>query len=172
VKSAAVVGVIALAVALQLALARFTVGGRWVFDLVLVAVVYVSLRWGPTAGVLGGSLGGLLQDALAGTTIGVGGLTKTVVGFATGVIGSQFIVSRPLPRMLLVAGATIVARLLVLGLFGLIDLRWPDVSWLAMLSETALNSLAAFVLYQGSESLPGLLRRGPARRSSFGKRKW
>lgn len=171
-KSAAVVGVIILAVALQMSLARFAVGGRWAFDLVLVAVVYVALRWGPTAGVLGGSLGGLIQDALAGSTVGVGGLAKTVAGFAAGVVGSQFIVTRPLPRMLLVAGATVVARLMVVGLFGMIDLRWPDVSWLALLVETLLNALAAFVVFQGSESLPGLLRRGPSRRSTFGKRKW
>lgn len=171
-KSAAMVAVIGVAVALQLSLARFTVGGRWAFDLVLVAVVYVSLRWGPTAGVLGGTLGGLLQDALSGTTVGVGGLAKTVVGFATGVVGSQFIVTRPLPRMLLVAGATIVMRLIVIGLFGLIDLRWPDVAWISMLIETLLNALAAFVVFQGAESLPGLLRRGPSRRSSFGKRRW
>ena len=171
-KNAAVVGVIILAVALQMSLARFAVGGRWAFDLVLVAVVYVALRWGPGAGVLGGSLGGLIQDALAGSTVGVGGLAKTVAGFAAGVVGSQFIVTRPLPRMLLVAGATVVARLMVVGLFGMIDLRWPDVSWLALLSETLLNALAAFVVFQGSESLPGMLHRGPSRRSTFGKRKW
>lgn len=171
-KSAAVLGVIVLAVALQMSLARFAVGGRWAFDLVLVAVVYVALRWGPTAGVLGGTLGGLMQDALSGNTVGVGGLAKTVVGFAAGVVGSQFIVTRPLPRMLLVAAATVVARVMVLGLFGMIDLRWPDVSWLALLIETLLNALAAFVVFQGSESLPGMLRRGPSRRSTFGRRKW
>lgn len=171
-KTAGVVGVIVFAVALQMSLARFAVGGRWAFDLVLVAVVYVALRWGPTAGVLGGTLGGLMQDALAGNTVGVGGLAKTVVGFAAGVIGSQFIVTRPLPRMLLVAAGTVVARLIALGLFGLIDLRWPDVSWLAMLTETLLNALVAFVVFQGSESVPAMMRRGPSRRSAFGKRKW
>lgn len=171
-KAAGVVAAVAIAVALQLTLARFTVGSRWVFDLVLVAVVFVSLRFGPTAGVLGGSMGGLLQDALAGTTVGVGGLAKTVVGFAAGVIGSQFIVTRPLPRMLLVAGGTVIARLIVISLFAVIDARWPDVPWIAILIETLLNSLAAFILFQGSESLPAMMRRGPSRRSSFGKRIW
>ncbi len=171
-KGAAFVAVIAVAVALQLSLSRFTVAGPWAFDLVLVAVVYVALRWGPTAGVIGGSIGGLIQDALTGGTIGVGGLAKTVIGFGAGVIGSQFIVARPLPRMLLVAGATVVMRLVMLGIFGMIDLHWPAVSWLAMLSETLLNTLAAFVVFQGAESLPAMMRRGPSRRSSFGKRKW
>lgn len=171
-KALGVAGAIVLAVALQTGLARFTVGSHWSFDLVLVAVVYVALRWGPSAGVIGGTLGGVIQDALAGSTIGVGGLAKTIIGFAAGVIGSQFIVARPLPRMVLVGGATVVARLIVSGLHGMIDLSWPGVSWLAMLSETALNALAAFVLFQGMESVPGMLRRGPSRRSAFGKRKW
>ena len=171
-RTAAGVAFIAGAVALQLTLARFTVGSRWVFDLVLVAVVYVALRWGPTAGVLAGTLGGLVQDALAGRTIGVGGLAKTIVGFTAGVVGSQFIVTEPLPRMLLVAVATVVARMLVLGMFALIDLDWPPVAWLAMLTETLLNSLAAFVLFQGAESVPAMLKRRPSGRSSFRKRRW
>jgi rod shape-determining protein MreD len=171
-KIVAGLAVVAGAVAGQLLLSRFTVGGRLVFDLVLVAVVFVSLKWGPTAGIFAGTLGGIAQDALAGTTIGVSGLSKTIVGFFAGVIGSQFIVVRPLPRMLLVAGATVVARLLVLGVFGLIDLSWPPVPWLAMLSETTMNALVAFVVFQGTESVPMMLRRGPSRRSSFGKRQW
>lgn len=171
-KTASVVAVIGGAVALQLALSRFTVGGHWVFDLVLVAVVLVALRWGPTAGVLGGSLGGLLQDALGGTTVGVGGLAKTIVGFTSGVIGSQFIVTRPVPRMLLVAGATVAARLIMLAIFGLIDLRWPAVSWTGMLTETALNALVAFIVFQGAESVPVMLRRRPMRSSTFRARKW
>ncbi len=171
-KSAAVVAVIAVAVALQMTLARFTVGGRWVFDLVLVAVVFVALRWGPTAGAVGGTIGGLLQDALGGTTVGVGGLAKTIVGFAAGVIGSQFIVTRPVPRMLLVAGATVAARVVVLALRGLIDLSWPEVSWTGMLTETALNALVAFLVFQGAESVPAMIRRRPLQRASFRTRRW
>lgn len=171
-KTAAVVAVVAAAVTLQMSLTRFTVGGHWTFDLVLVAVAYVALRWGPTAGVLGGTLGGLTQDALAGSTIGVGGLATTIVGFAMGVIGSQFIVARPLPRMLLVAGATVVHRLIIAVIFGAIDLRWPGVLWLAMLGETTLNALAAFILFQGIEMAPRLLRYRPSRHSAFGRRKW
>lgn len=170
-KNLGIVGIVALAVTLQLSLARMTVGGRWGFDLVLVAVVYVALRWGPTAGVIAGTLGGLTQDALAGTTIGVGGLSKTIVGFAAGVIGSQFIVTRPFPRMLLVAAASVMSRTAMWALFGVVGWHWPSMPWVGMLSETALNAAVAFAVYQGSETLPGLLRRRPTRRA-FGARKW
>jgi rod shape-determining protein MreD len=172
VKVAGVAAAIIGAVALQLAFARFTVGGRWSIDLVLVAVAFIALKWGPGAGVIGGTIGGLTQDALAGGIIGVGGLAKTIVGFFMGVIGSQFIVARPAPRMLIVAGATLANRLLVQAILSAIALRWAGVRWPVMLTETALNALSAFVLFQSIDTLPALLRRGPSRRSNFGKRKW
>jgi rod shape-determining protein MreD len=167
-----VVGVMAASVALQMAFARFTVGGNWSLDLVLVAVAFVALKWGPGAGVVGGTIGGLTQDALAGGVIGVGGLAKTIVGFGVGVIGSQFIVARPAPRMVIVAGASIVHRLLVQAILSAINLGWIGVSWPAMLTETGLNALTALVLFQAVETVPALMRRGPSRRSNFGKRKW
>lgn len=171
-KVAGVAAVIIGSVALQMAFARFTVGGRWSVDLVLVAVAFIALKWGPGAGVIGGTIGGLTQDALSGATIGVGGLAKTIVGFLVGVIGSQFIVARPAPRMLIVAGATLANRLIVQAIVSAIALSWAGVRWPAMLTETGLNSLAALILFQSIETVPALLRRGPSRRSNFGKRKW
>lgn len=171
-KAFGIIGVIAGAVALQMAFARFTVGGRWSLDLVLVGVAFVALKWGPGAGVIGGTIGGLTQDALAGGTIGVGGLSKTIVGFFVGVIGSQFIVTRPAPRMLIVAVATIVNRLIVQAILSAIDLSWNGLSWPAMLAETGLNALTALVAFYSIDTVPALMRRGPSRRSGFGKRKW
>jgi thiamine transporter ThiT len=155
VKLAGVAAAIIGAVALQMAFARFTVGGRWSIDLVLVAVAFIALKWGPGAGI-----------------IGVGGLAKTIVGFLMGVIGSQFIVARPAPRMRIEAGATLANRLLVQAILSAIALHWAGVRWPVMLTETALNALSAFVLFQSIDTLPALLRRGPSRRSNFGKRKW
>jgi rod shape-determining protein MreD len=171
-KATAVILTVAIGVALQMGLARFTVGGRWAFDLVLVAVAYAALRWGPSAGVWAGTIGGLTQDALAGTVIGVGGLAKTIVGFGMGVIGSQFIVARPIAKMLLVAAATVLQQLIMAGLLNTIDLHWSGISWMAMLSQTLLNALAAFIAFQAAETLPGAVKRRPMRRSSFSTRKW
>ena len=94
-KLTSVLVTVLVAVVLQVTLARYTVGGRWVFDLVLVGVVYAALLWGPVAGMLAGTIGGLLQDVLAGDVVGVGGLAKTLVGFAAGVVGTQFVLVRP-----------------------------------------------------------------------------
>ncbi len=171
-KAFGVIGVIVASVALQMAVARFTVGGRWSVDLVLVAVAFIALKWGPGAGIIGGTLGGLTQDALAGGTIGVSGLAKTVVGFFVGVIGSQFVVAQPAPRMVIVAGASLTNRLLTQAILSAIDLTWAGLSWRAILTETGLNAVAAFVLFQSIETVPALLRRRPSRSSGFGKRKW
>ena len=96
---------IIIALALQTSLARFLTPGGGLVDLVFIAVVYIALSSGPTAGMIAGAVAGLSQDALAasgtlnvvigaGTVstqsiIGIGSLAKTVVGFFSGVVGSR-----------------------------------------------------------------------------------
>ena len=36
-----------------------------------------------------------MQDVLSADIVGIGGLAKTLVGFAAGVLGTQFVVARP-----------------------------------------------------------------------------
>jgi rod shape-determining protein MreD len=82
---------------------------------VLVAVVYVALTSGATSGMLAGSVAGLIQDALASPIIGVGGLAKSIVGFAVGAIGQQFIVTAAIPRLLVFMAATAAHAVLFQG---------------------------------------------------------
>lgn len=172
-KSVGVLVAVLVSVILQVTLARYTIGGRWVFDFVLVGVVFSALQWGPVAGLFAGTMGGLLQDVLAGQIVGVGGLAKSVIGFAAGIVGTQFVLTRPQARTIIVVGATIVHRILMLGLQALIDQHWPGVSWGAMLAETAMNTLCAFAAFQVTASLPGMVdRRRASRRSSLSKRQW
>ena len=81
VKVAWVVGMTALALALQTTLARFWSGDTVAVDLVLVVVVYAASESGPMTGLLTGTFAGLVQDALSSGVIGIGGLAKTIVGF-------------------------------------------------------------------------------------------
>jgi rod shape-determining protein MreD len=173
VRVPALIGTMLVAVALQVALARYTVADRWVFDLVLVGVVFCALHWGPVAGMLGGTLGGLLQDLLAGTIVGVSALAKTIVGFGAGVVGAQFVVARPRARMMIVAVVSVVHRLLMLGLTGLIDQQVPAVAWGAILGETGLNAVVGLIAFQATEALPAALERGRmSRRSTLSRRQW
>jgi len=173
VKFTSVLLTVTIAVLLQIALARFTVGGNWVFDLVLVGVVFAGLQWGPTAGLVAGTMGGLLQDLVAGEVVGVSGLAKTIVGFLAGVIGTQFVLTRPHARSIIVAAGSVAHRVLMLALVGLIEQQWPGATWGAMLAETGLNTAAGFLLFQGITGLPGMVaRRRASRRTSFGRRQW
>lgn len=166
--AAVVAGVIA-----QVTLARYTVGGTWVFDLVLVGVVFAALQGGPVAGLWSGTFGGLLQDVLAGDVAGVGGLAKTLVGFLAGYIGAQFVMTRVSGRALVVAVATLVHRLLMVALLSLIDQRWLGLAWGAMLAEVVLNTAAAFAVFYGVSAGPGIVaRRRASRRSSLSRRQW
>jgi rod shape-determining protein MreD len=169
----AVLAAVLIAVVLQIALARYAVGGRWVFDLVLVGVAFAALQGGAVAGMLAGTLGGLLQDVLSGGIVGVGGLAKTIVGCVVGVVGTQFVLVRPSGRMLIVAVATVFHRLIMVSLQALIDLQWFGISWGPMLVEVAINAGVALIVFQAANALPGALaRQRMSRRSSLSRRQW
>jgi rod shape-determining protein MreD len=108
---------IAIALALQTTLASLVIRGTAALDLVLIVVVYLALITGPVTGLLLGSAAGLVQDSLSSGIIGVGGLSKTVVGFVAGVLGTQFIVTAPLSRFLVFVLATVLNAGIFMGLY-------------------------------------------------------
>ena len=163
---------VVIAVTLQLLIARYATGGRLLLDLVLVGVVYAALKWGPVAGMLAGTCGGLIQDVLSNDIAGTGGLAKTIIGFTTGVLGTQFVVARPAGRMVVVAGASLLHRITILGLHALVDQHWPGLPWAAMLGETGLNSLCGLVAFQVGEGWPGFLKRSRHARGTGIRRRW
>ena len=169
----AILATVVLGVLAQALLVRYAVGGRLVFDFVLVAVVYAALRWDARAGLIGGTVGGLLQDVLSGGVAGVGGLAKTLVGGAAGGVGSLFVVTRPHWRALIVAGASFVHRLLMIALTSLISEQWSGLPLADMLGETVVNTVCAWVLFQGTDALPAALeRRRMHRQARWGRRNW
>ena len=92
-KIAAITLAIVGALVLQTTLSGLIVGSTVAVNLVLVAVVYLALTYGPVTGLLSGMIGGLAQDALAGGIVGLGGLTKTLIGFIVGLLSAQFILT-------------------------------------------------------------------------------
>jgi rod shape-determining protein MreD len=159
VRAAGVILAIVVALALQTTLARFFFRGAIAVDLVLVAVVYVALTSGPATGLLAGTFAGLVQDALSSSVIGIGGLAKTIVGFLAGVIGTQFIVSQPLPRFVVFFGASILHALVFMGLYVLLDLRHFDAPYTAVAGQAAANAVVGVVAFQVVELLPGAVER-------------
>ena len=148
-----------LALVLQTTLAEMLVRGTAALDLVLVVVVYVALSTGPATGLLAGAIGGLAQDALSSGIIGVGGLSKTVVGFLIGIIGTQFIVAQPLPRFVVFFGATLLHAVVFMGLYVLLDLRHFGTPYAAVAGQAAGNAAVGVVTFQLVELLPGAVER-------------
>lgn len=157
-RAAGVIVALALALTLQTTLGPF-VRGPISIDLVLVAVVYVALTSGPVTGLLAGTLAGVIQDALAAQVIGIGGLAKSLVGFVTGIIGTQFIVSQPLPRFVVFFVASIAHQAIVIGLGVLLDLRTFGRPYTPALVQSAANALIGVLTMQLVELLPGAVER-------------
>jgi rod shape-determining protein MreD len=165
VKAAGVFLAVAVAVALQTTLARFVIRGLVAVDLVLVAVVYVALTSGPVTGLLTGTFAGLVQDALTTGVVGIGGLAKTVVGFLAGIIGTQFIVTQPIPRFVVFFGATVVHAIIYVGLYVLLDLRHFGTPVAAVAGQATGNAAVGVVAFQLVELLPGAVERRRAAKS-------
>jgi cell shape-determining protein MreD len=179
-KTAGVFLAIAVALALQTTLAHFVMRGTGALDLLLVVVVYVGLVSGPVAGLLVGALSGLAQDTLSATgaaavsatgaitlarsIIGVGGLAKTVVGFMTGVVGTQFIVTALVPRLVVFFCATVVHAVIFLGLSVILDLRLSSVPYGPVAVQAVGNAIVGGVAFQLIEGFPGFLERRRATR--------
>jgi len=174
VRAAGIALVIIVALALQTSLARFLTPGGGLVDLVFVAVVFIALSSGPTAGMIAGAVAGLSQDALAASgalnvaigvddvaravstqsIIGIGSLAKTVVGFFAGIVGSQFIVARPLPRALVFFTATVTHAIIFVGLYRVIDRGYTQATVGAILSQAGANALVGVLVFQIADFLP------------------
>lgn len=172
-KTLRVLAIVVGVVLLQTALSRYTIGGRFVFDLVLVGVVFAALQLGAVAGMLAGTVGGLAQDILSGGVYGVSALVNTVVGYAAGVLGTQFVVAKAQARALIVAAATLLHAVILSVLLALIDQTWPSLSWKAILEEMVINAVVGWVAFLITDSVPGAVARGRSRnRSSWSRRTW
>lgn len=168
-----VFAVVAAAVLLQVAFARFAIGGRFSFDFVLVGVVFAAVESGAVAGMLAGTIGGLMQDFVAGGVVGVSGLVNTLVGYITGTFGTRFVVAKAHARALIVGAATIIHYLMLASLHAVITQTWPVIVWTAMLEAVVINALVGWVAFQLTEAVPGAMARGRSRRRpSLSRRQW
>ena len=164
-KTAGIILAVTVALTLQTTLARFLERGEVAVDLVLVVVVYVALTSGPVTGLMTGALAGLMQDALSSGVVGIGGLAKTLIGFLAGIIGTQFIVSQPLPRFVVFFAATLLHAVVFIGLYTLLDLRHFGSPYAATLGQAAGNAAVGVIAFQLAELLPGAVERRRASRS-------
>jgi rod shape-determining protein MreD len=164
VRSAAAFAAIFVALAAQTTLAGYVFRSSTPIDLVLIVVVYVAIRSGPVTGLVAGTVAGLIQDALAGGILGIGGLAKTLVGFLSGVLGTQFIVTAPLPRFVLLLLATALHAVIFMGLYSLLDLRQFPAPYPSIAGQAFGNAFVGVIAFQVVEWFPGFVDRRRAGR--------
>jgi rod shape-determining protein MreD len=164
VRSAVALAAILIALAAQTTLAGFVFRGGTAIDLVLIVVVYVAIKSGPVTGLLAGTVAGLIQDALSSGILGIGGLAKTIIGFLSGVLGTQFIVTAPLPRFVLLILATGLHAAIFIGLYELLNLRQFPAPYPSIVGQAFGNAFVGVVAFQLIEWFPGFVDRRRAGR--------
>jgi rod shape-determining protein MreD len=84
-----------------------------VLDLFTVVAAAFGLARGRTAGMFAGAAAGLLQDAFSGGLLGLNGISKTIVGYLSGIAGRHLIIGGWWTRSVFFALATILDVVIV-----------------------------------------------------------
>jgi rod shape-determining protein MreD len=169
-KTVAVLAALALALVLQATLAGLSMAAGTRVNLVLVAVVYAALAYGPVTGMLAGTAGGLAQDAIAGGIVGIGALSKTIVGFVVGVLGAQFIVTTTIPRLVMFVMASLVHEVCFQALYALVESRGFRMQYSAAFVQALVNGLVGILAFFLVERGPDLVQRRSWRTASSRRR--
>jgi rod shape-determining protein MreD len=118
-----------------------------------VTIFFAMARRNPVAGLLTGSVIGLLQDALAGREIGLYGISKTVVGYVASSLGVKIDLENSGARLLLTLVFYVVHEIVYFtvarGMVSL-PLQW---SWVHELSSALANALLGVALYAALDRL-------------------
>lgn len=144
-------GVLIILALVQVAwLARVQVWGA-ILDPLLPLIIGVGILKGAESGAVVGVAAGLLQDLLSGGgPLGVNGLSKLIVGFASGMFERSIYIENPLlPAIATFVGTLLGGVLLVIValLVGLGVPPWPAVV-ARMIVQAVLNSAIAPVLFR------------------------
>ena len=97
-------------------------------DLPLIVTVYFALMRDPVLGMLTGYAAGLSGDLAPGSDpiIGVGGFSKTIIGFLVATVAVRFSLEGPLVRVIVIGLSSVVNSVLFIGLHNLMGARLTD----------------------------------------------
>ncbi|HEV2112996.1 MAG TPA: rod shape-determining protein MreD [Terriglobales bacterium] len=119
-----------------------------IFDLPLLVTIFFGVaRRNPALGTITGCLIGLTQDALTGNYLGLFGMAKSVVGYASSTIAGKIDVDNPGSRLILTFAFYMLHRLVYLLVQrGLVEQSLPG-EWLHALGAALANGLLAIFLF-------------------------
>lgn len=145
--------VVALAVLLESQAPQYWDAFRYV-DLPLIVTVYFALMRDPVLGMLTGYAAGLSGDLApgAGPIVGVGGFSKTLIGFVVATVAVRFSLEGPLVRVLVIGVSSLVNSTLYVGLHNLMNQEiarsgWPDILLMRIAFETAANLIFGVIIF-------------------------
>ena len=147
------------ALAVQTTLVRMVAGTGAPLDLVLMVVIVVAIVNGARAGLWTGAVGGLLQDALSGGVVGMGGLAKTLVGYLGGQFAAQFMVTRLWHKALVIVGGSLLHAALFAGGYNLLFDDPMVITRRDLLVQTVANTVAGLVVAVGLQTIPAEVQR-------------
>ena len=118
---------IIVALLLQMLLPRYVSFFGYI-DLALLVTVYSGLQRAPVLGMVTGVIAGLGEDAVQGGILGVGGFSKTLIGYLVGTASVRLSLENPLARLSVVAVASAGNTVLFVGLNQMLEQSLPYVS--------------------------------------------
>jgi rod shape-determining protein MreD len=130
-------------------LARVEISGA-ILDPLLPIAVAVGILRGAESGAAVGLAGGLLQDLLGGGPLGVNGLTKLVVGFASGLFERSIYIENPLLPAVATFAGTLLSEILLVVVGQVTGLGLESAGVLPRaFAQAVLNSAIAPFLFRG-----------------------
>jgi rod shape-determining protein MreD len=142
-----------VALLLQLTLAGYIRFFAYI-DMPLLVTVYFGLQRAPVLGMAVGLAAGLGGDIISGGVLGVGGFTKTIIGYMVALASVKLSLENRLVRLLVVAVASITNTLIFVGLYQVLEQNLPHTDNLQELLKTTgwktladtAAALVAFIL--------------------------
>lgn len=140
-------------------LSRIQILGAILDPLLPIAVAVGVLR-GAESGAAVGLAGGLLQDLLSGGPLGVNGLIKFVIGFASGLFVRSIYIENPLLPAVATFIGTLVGEILLAVVGQATGLAGPSSAGiLRAFAQALLNSAVAPFLFQTVKRIEFRLER-------------
>lgn len=153
-------GLLVVAGLVQVAwLARVEISGAILDPLLPIAVAVGILRGAEYGGAVG-LAAGLLQDLLGGGPLGVNGLTKMVVGFASGLFERSIYIENPLLPAVATFAGTLLGEVLLLAVGQITGLSGSAVaSAQRALTQAVMNGALAPIMFRGIKGIEIRLAR-------------
>jgi len=117
------------------------------FDFFLVVAVYYAVTTDQVKGMLTGAACGLVQDALSGPIIGLNAFSKALLGYLIGGLSTKILLHQPVPRLLVLAAATLAQVFIFFALHLVLGLPAELPAGQDLLLRTLGNVVLGAILY-------------------------